>query len=659
MALMSENGTALDRENFEEFYIRWKEKQNLHPHALISTATEPSPSSSLPGLVDRVLSHYKEYYRVNSKCSDILLILSAPWKTALEDAFNWVGGWRPSAAFHLLYSKSGLQLEAKLAELMKGEDMGDLSDLSSAQLSRMDKLQRITIQQEREVSEKVADQEMVELSRDVSETEGANSTPMRSSYSSEVLQLLSSDHPGLILVSSPLDGKNFLAWSRAVRRALGAKSKLGFITGACRKPTGDPELIEQWTRVDCMVASWLLNTMTKNISNAFIYAKSARTLWIDLEQRYGQRNGPLLYQLEREIASVSQGDLSIVDYFTKIQMLWDELVQVRPIPECTCGCTCTCGVAKATADLAEQRQLMQFLMGLNDEYDTVRSQILVNEPLPSVNVAYSMVLRVEKQRQVHLAEPHEGAAMHAVTYDKKKELNSFRRRGVVDKRNLKCVHCDRTGHDKSTCFKLHGVPEWYKELNDQKKKGNTGTKAYAVQGTSQKDTKKEETISVSDCVMEFMRVLKHIPNVLLKNCVDEYAGTDFTFSGTEHLTEDTWIIDSRATSHMCSNPNAFHNLHPSASISSIFLPDGSTKQTQSIRLVNLFGKLKLTDTLYVPSFVSRDQSDDSETARAVDSTLKHKEEDFQLVVQSAAYLRLTTLKGVVNILSPIQAVHFN
>ncbi|KAL0303694.1 UNVERIFIED_CONTAM: hypothetical protein Sradi_6237500 [Sesamum radiatum] len=245
-----------------------------------------------------------------------------------------------------------------------------------------------------------------EGSTDGGGTNGANATPARSSYSSEVLQLLSLDHPGLILVSSPLDGKNFLAWSRAVKRALGAKSKLGFITGTQKKPTGDPELIEQWTRVDCMVASWLLNTMTKNISNAFIYAKSALwTLWTDLEQRYDQRNGPLLYQIEREITSASQGDLSVVDYFTKLQMLWDELVQVRPIPECTCGCICTCGVAKATADLAEERQLMQFLMGLNDEYDNVRSQILVNEPLPSVNVAYSMVLRVEKQRQVHLAEP--------------------------------------------------------------------------------------------------------------------------------------------------------------------------------------------------------------------------------------------------------------
>ncbi|KAL0374374.1 UNVERIFIED_CONTAM: Retrovirus-related Pol polyprotein from transposon RE2 [Sesamum radiatum] len=122
---------------------------------------------------------------------------------------------------------------------------------------------------------------------------------------------------------------------------------------------------------------------------------------------------------------------------------------------------------------------------------------------------------------------------------------------------------------------------------------------------SHTDTKKEETTSVSDIVLEVMRALKHIPNDPIQvNCVDEYAGTDFTFSGTEHLTEDAWIIDSGATSHMCSNPKAFHNLYPSASTSSIFLPDGSTKQVTQLGLVNLFGKLKLTDTLYVPSFCS-------------------------------------------------------
>ncbi|KAL0385511.1 UNVERIFIED_CONTAM: Copia protein [Sesamum radiatum] len=436
----------------------------------------------------------------------------------------------------------------------------------------------------------------------------AHTTPARSLYGSEALQLLSSDHPGLLLVSSPLDGKNFLAWSRAIRRALGTKLKLGFITGTCKKPTGDPELIEQWTRVDCMIASWLLNAMTKNISNAFIYAKSARTLWIKLERRYGQCNGPLLYQLEREISSVTQGDLSVIDYFTKVQMIWDELAQLAPVRECTCGFTCTCGVAKSNADLGEQRQLMQFLMGLNDEYDNIRSQILVYEPLPNINMAYSMILRVEKQRQVHLTEAHEGAALHTGVHDRRKEGNNFRRKGTVDKRGLKCEHCNRLGHDKSTCFKLHGVPDWYKELSDQKKKSIVGTKAvFNVQGTKhkiQQEGKKEDKASVSDVVMELMRVLKKIPNDPIQaNYADDYAGMNFTHSGTEYLTDDTWIIDSGATSHMCSNLAFFHSFNPPVS-SSIFLPDGTTKQVTQSGLVNLFGKLKLVDTLYVPSFRS-------------------------------------------------------
>ncbi|KAK4383728.1 hypothetical protein Sango_2748600 [Sesamum angolense] len=78
----------------------------------------------------------------------------------------------------------------------------------------------------------------------------------------------------------------FLAWSRVVKRVLGAKMKFGFITGTYKKPSGDPELIEQWTRVDGMVASWLLNAMTKNLSNGFIYAKSTRTVWIALNEQY-------------------------------------------------------------------------------------------------------------------------------------------------------------------------------------------------------------------------------------------------------------------------------------------------------------------------------------------------------------------------------------
>ncbi|KAJ0016708.1 hypothetical protein Pint_10816 [Pistacia integerrima] len=47
-------------------------------------------------------------------------------------------------------------------------------------------------------------------------------------------------------------------------------------------------------------------------------------------------------------------------------------------------------------------RLMQFLVGLNDSFDHIRNQILLMDPLPIINKAYSMVLRVEKQREVYI-----------------------------------------------------------------------------------------------------------------------------------------------------------------------------------------------------------------------------------------------------------------
>ncbi|KAK4388281.1 Retrovirus-related Pol polyprotein from transposon TNT 1-94 [Sesamum angolense] len=266
-----------------------------------------------------------------------------------------------------------------------------------------------------------------------------------------------------------------------------------------------------------------------------------------------------LYQLERDIASITQGDFTKADYFTKIQMLWDELAQLRPMPECTCGCACTCDLAKATTALVEQRQLIQFLMGLNDKYDN-------------------------RQRQVHLdvTVRHDGAVMHAGKFEKRKEGNNFRRKGVVDKRSLKCEHCDKSGRDKSTCFKLHGVPDWYKELGDQKRKSNAGHRAYAVQqGTEQKEVTKDNTTSISDMVMELVRVLKQIPHNPIQ-------------------TPERRVICAAIQ-------KPFITLNMSASVLSILLPDGSTKQvTQSGFLSSHFILLdNLTKTIVAVAKHSR------------------------------------------------------
>lgn len=61
---------------------------------------------------------------------------------------------------------------------------------------------------------------------------------------------------------------------------------------------------------------------------------------------------------------------------------------------------CTCNLSGLFANIVSQNKLIQILIGLNESYDTIRSQILVLDMLPSVNKAYSMVLGVEKQRAI-------------------------------------------------------------------------------------------------------------------------------------------------------------------------------------------------------------------------------------------------------------------
>jgi len=88
----------------------------------------------------------------------------------------------------------------------------------------------------------------------------------------------------------------------------------------------------------------------------------------------------------------------MVTYYTKIKRHWDELDDISEVP--ICACATTCKVIKKTMELAERQRLMYFLMHLNETYEAIRGQILLLDPLPYIKTAYSMIQRVETQRNV-------------------------------------------------------------------------------------------------------------------------------------------------------------------------------------------------------------------------------------------------------------------
>ena len=85
----------------------------------------------------------------------------------------------------------------------------------------------------------------------------------------------------------------------------------------------------------------------------------------------------LEFKLREEVSSLAQEDLTINAYYTKLKSVWDEYSNYR-------SCSCGHQVKDCT---------MSFLIGLNDTYATVREQILLMDPIPSLTKVFSHLVQ--------------------------------------------------------------------------------------------------------------------------------------------------------------------------------------------------------------------------------------------------------------------------
>ena len=190
--------------------------------------------------------------------------------------------------------------------------------------------------------------------------------------------------------------------------ALNAKNKLVFVNGTLSKPTSSVADIQLWERCSDMVLSWILNSIDKSIVSSLIYHACPRDVWLNLEDRFSQSNNPRIFKLKRDIATLTQGSMTISAYFTTLKSHWDELAMLTPTPQCTCG------ILTELNHMQDTERVFQFLMGLHDSYASIRSQVLAMDPLPPVNKVYSTLHQEEKQRLLHIPSfPTESAAMMA------------------------------------------------------------------------------------------------------------------------------------------------------------------------------------------------------------------------------------------------------
>ena len=115
--------------------------------------------------------------------------------------------------------------------------------------------------------------------------------------------------PGAILVAQPLTKDNYPTWARAMRMALDAKSKLGFVDGSIIASMAITPLKKKaWSKCNSMISSWILNLVSPHITASVIYKDTTFEVWNALKNRFLKANGPRISQLHKQISTVMQGD---------------------------------------------------------------------------------------------------------------------------------------------------------------------------------------------------------------------------------------------------------------------------------------------------------------------------------------------------------------
>ncbi|XP_056689525.1 uncharacterized protein [Spinacia oleracea] len=179
-----------------------------------------------------------------------------------------------------------------------------------------------------------------------------------------------SDANSVQLVSFKFDGEGFTGWKRSMMLALSAKNKIGFVDGSISKPEFGTIECKAWERCNDLVCSLILGDLSEIIAKSVMFLKSAREVWLDLEERFGFASMAQVYSLEQKLPELTQGEKTVSEFFTEIKTIWDAIEEAHPMPYCTCN-SCTCNVTKKFFQRQQEKMVMQFMMKLTDQFATL------------------------------------------------------------------------------------------------------------------------------------------------------------------------------------------------------------------------------------------------------------------------------------------------
>ncbi|XP_074315347.1 uncharacterized protein LOC141651539 [Silene latifolia] len=97
------------------------------------------------------------------------------------------------------------------------------------------------------------------------------------------LYLHPSDNPNLTFTTTIFNVDNYELWTDAVKNALDAKNKLGFVKGTVKKPEGiegeDNLEMVAWRQCNTVLKAWLRNVIDPKLHPSITFTVTVSKIW--------------------------------------------------------------------------------------------------------------------------------------------------------------------------------------------------------------------------------------------------------------------------------------------------------------------------------------------------------------------------------------------
>jgi hypothetical protein len=161
----------------------------------------------------------------------------------------------------------------------------------------------------------------------------------------------------LVHIVLDIDSNHFNHWHSQFLLVLG-KFSLQAHALAALAPSPD------WDRIDCIVKSWILDSLTDDLAETISQGATARDAWFVVESQFLGNRETRAIQLETKFRNFVQGDPSITEYCHRLKKMADDLTALGEV-------------------ITDRILVLNVLRGLNERFTHIGALLRRAHPFPT------------------------------------------------------------------------------------------------------------------------------------------------------------------------------------------------------------------------------------------------------------------------------------